>query len=225
MRRLPPSVVVLVGLSLAFACQRGSTTSAEAPAGATNVVESTGGERSEVAPAEPPLVDDRPAPTDAPRERPRLGEFAAAMLAAHNRVRAEARPTPATPIPPLRWDAELASLAQAWADSCPTGHRPDNDHGENLFWSGGQAPAPEVSVQSWADEARNYDYETTVCSRGGRSNWAFCGHYTQVVWRETQRVGCGIRTDCPGSFDTVIVCNYDPPGNVNATARRIPRPF
>ena len=37
-----------------------------------------------------------------------------------------------------------------------------------------------------------------------------CGHYTQVVWRKSLRVGCGMAT-CGAT--EVWVCNYDPAGN------------
>ena len=37
-----------------------------------------------------------------------------------------------------------------------------------------------------------------------------CGHYTQIVWETTQKVGCA-KIQCDG-FD-LWVCNYDPPGN------------
>ena len=40
-----------------------------------------------------------------------------------------------------------------------------------------------------------------------------CGHYTQVMWNNTQSVGCGLRTTCTGTYATMISCNYYPPGN------------
>ncbi|KAJ6759314.1 hypothetical protein OIU74_025899 [Salix koriyanagi] len=39
-----------------------------------------------------------------------------------------------------------------------------------------------------------------------------CGHYTQIVWRETKRIGCA-RVDCFGGRGVFMTCNYDPPGN------------
>ena len=36
------------------------------------------------------------------------------------------------------------------------------------------------------------------------------GHFTQVVWRNTKRVGCALsRKD----KHVIVVCKYDPPGN------------
>lgn len=229
MRTVRPSFIAFAALVLGTACQRTSTTSATEEAVVVAPAQASG---SELGPSTservvaPEVRPSEPAERDEPREAAATpSDFAASILAAHNHARGSVRPAPTTPIPPLEWDAGLAAIAQRWADSCPAGHRPDNDYGENIFWSGGHPSTPESVVQSWTDESRNYDYATTLCSRGGRASWAFCGHYTQVVWRDTRRLGCGIRTDCPGDFDTVVVCNYDPPGNMNATERRIPRPY
>ena len=44
-------------------------------------------------------------------------------------------------------------------------------------------------------------------------------HVLALVWRDTRRVGCGVAACTSGSpFRakdwTLVVCNYDPPGNV-----------
>ncbi|KAF6026089.1 CRISP3 [Bugula neritina] len=46
------------------------------------------------------------------------------------------------------------------------------------------------------------------------------GHYTQMVWAETTRIGCGVQT-CNGSTP-FYVCNYGPSGN---QADRIYEPY
>jgi pathogenesis-related protein 1 len=125
-----------------------------------------------------------------------------AMLAAHNRVRAT------LDLPPLRWSDKLAGVAYEWAvillRTSAFDHRRPNRYGENLFEiRGGSVEAKDV-VAAWADEARDYNYHSNTC-RG------VCGHYTQIVWRETTHVGCAVARD---AFREVWVCNYDPPGNV-----------
>lgn len=234
MRRFRAPLGLFLGVLLGLACQRSST--GNAAGNAPPVGSTAGAEPIAPAPYAPtpiapapvaplgggdasPVQPSEPAPPAAP------GGLAASMLDAMNRVRASVDPAPSTAIPALRWDPQIAAYAQRWADSCPSGHRGDSPYGENIFWSGGSAVPPDAAVDAWASEAANYDYRTTVCARGGRANWAYCGHYTQLVWRDTQRVGCGMRTDCPGQFDTVIVCNFDPPGNVNAGDRTIPHPY
>jgi hypothetical protein len=88
-------------------------------------------------------------------------------------------------------------------------------YGQNLFASAGNvAPTPADVVASWASEASNYDYTNNTCS-------GTCGHYTQVVWRDTLRLGCGAAHCTQNSPFTKYpewdywVCNYDPAGNVN----------
>jgi pathogenesis-related protein 1 len=63
-------------------------------------------------------------------------------------------------------------------------------------------------VDVWAGEKDNYDYASNRCAAG-----KICGHYTQVVWAATERVGCGL-AQCAGlAFGATIVCNYSPAGN------------
>ncbi len=125
------------------------------------------------------------------------------ITAAHNEVRR------GVGVGPLRWSSELAAHAQQWADhlaarGCNLQHRPSGGDafGENLFWSSAAA-TPAAVVAEWAAERSGYDHAKNRC-RG------VCGHYTQVVWRRSQRLGCGVaRCDAAELW----VCNYDPPGN------------
>jgi pathogenesis-related protein 1 len=127
--------------------------------------------------------------------------FSGDILAAHNMVRSH------VDVPPLVWSGRLASMAQAWANNLLARnnffHRPDPHYGENLFEiTGANASSAEV-VGDWASESRSYNYSANKC-RG------VCGHYTQIVWRDTKEVGCAIAR---GNGREVWVCNYDPPGN------------
>ena len=151
-----------------------------------------------------------------------VGEPAAlaGITLAHNRVRAMV--SRCDPLPQLEWDPALAATAAAWVAMCrdteaPAGlidHNPGRSTGhpyyvgENVFGAGG-AGGPNTAMQAvnlWASEVNNYDYDSNTC-RG------VCGHYTQIVWRATRKVGCAIG-DCPGlQFRTSLVCNYGPGGN------------
>ncbi|MBP6631019.1 MAG: Fis family transcriptional regulator [Kofleriaceae bacterium] len=136
-------------------------------------------------------------------------------LAAHNAVRAT------VDVPALAWDGALADIAQAWADQCVDQEAPIGliDHnegrsegypsyvGENVYGSSGAATGPDA-VAAWASEEADYDHASNTCS-------GVCGHYTQLVWRDTTHVGCAIG-NCAGlRFGNVVVCNYGPGGNVN----------
>jgi pathogenesis-related protein 1 len=131
------------------------------------------------------------------------------MTEAHNAARAAVVPAASPDIPPLAWSSDVAGVAQAWADGCKFQHS-GGVYGENLYATTGSA-TPEAVVASWVSEDADYVYATNTCS-------AVCGHYTQVVWRDSMHLGCGV-TDCTESSPfgsgawQLWVCNYDPPGN------------
>lgn len=125
------------------------------------------------------------------------------MLNAHNSWRSR------TGVPPLTWSPQLATYAQQWATKLAQEnrfeHRKNSPYGENLAWAGGQQLSPERVVNMWGEEVKDYNYASNSCKPG-----KMCGHYTQVVWRNTKQVGCGMAR---GNGKEVWVCNYNPPGN------------
>lgn len=131
------------------------------------------------------------------------------LLASHNRVRSRVG------LDPLAWSGKLASYAQAWADHLAVmggrmEHRPYSGewkqvHGENLFMGTAGHYGVVDAVAMWEDEESSYDGGTV-----DRSNLHACGHYTQLVWKNTRRVGCA-KVEAGGNV--IVVCNYDPPGN------------
>ncbi|HMR75943.1 MAG TPA: CAP domain-containing protein [Polyangiaceae bacterium] len=133
------------------------------------------------------------------------------MTAAHNAARAGVNPAAAAAIPPLAWSGALAQVAQGVADKCVWAHS-NNQYGENLYAST-NASTPGQVVSSWVSEVADYDYASNSCSK-------VCGHYTQVVWAKSARLGCAKKTctqNSPfggGSWE-LWVCSYDPPGNFN----------
>ena len=137
----------------------------------------------------------------------------AGITAEHNKVRAGVEPPAVPALKPLEWSSDLAAVAQAWADGCNFEHS-SSPYGENLYASAGSEPSPAEVVQSWASEVASYDYASDGCS-------GVCGHYTQVVWAASTKVGCGMAkctTNSPfNGFPEwyIWVCNYDPPGNFN----------
>jgi len=151
-------------------------------------------------PSAEPVGSARPAP--APEKQP--GKSANPILAAHNKHRAKHC------APPLRWSKKLAKVAERWANKlakrdCALEHSTDDKYGENLFFGGppGAFPVTEV-VDGWYSEVKDYDYGSPRFAMG-------TGHFTQVVWKGTEEVGCATAS-C--SIGDIVVCNYYPPGNV-----------
>ncbi|XP_053097692.1 GLIPR1-like protein 1 [Pangasianodon hypophthalmus] len=151
-------------------------------------------------------------------------EFISSCVKEHNQARTSVTPS-ASNMRYMTWDDGLAVLARAWARNCLFKHNPQRTHpvlpsvGENI-WAG--APPSTFGVksamQSWVNEVKVYDYNSLSCTK-------ICGHYTQVVWATTYKVGCAVMA-CPNgvretSFShlpgAIFVCNYATAGNYAGT--------
>ncbi|KAJ0105446.1 hypothetical protein Patl1_19651 [Pistacia atlantica] len=123
---------------------------------------------------------------------------------AHNSARA------AVGVGPVTWDNTVAAFAQNYANQrigdCALVHSGGGGkYGENLAWSSAHLSGTDA-VKMWVDEKADYDYNSNTCAAG-----KVCGHYTQVVWHDSVRIGCAkVRCNNGGTF---IGCNYAPPGN------------
>jgi hypothetical protein len=143
------------------------------------------------------------------------------MLLSHNNRRSEHC------VPPLKWCQSLADAAQSYATQCILNkHGNPPGIGENLAnaWaeSNGNPVLPaktdrDAFEQGWYCEINNYDFNNPVFKGGFASNCQDVnGHFTQVVWKDTEFLGCG-RAECniDGHKGTQWVCRYMPAGNVN----------
>nr|XP_043622475.1 pathogenesis-related protein PR-1-like [Erigeron canadensis] len=126
------------------------------------------------------------------------------FLSIQNRARAKIH------MPPLIWDRRLARYANIYArkrkQDCLLKHS-NGPYGENIFWGSGNKWSPVQAAASWVAEGRWYNRQSNSCT-GGRE----CGHYTQIVWRRSKRIGCA-KVTCFGGRGVFMTCNYDPPGN------------
>lgn len=158
-----------------------------------------------------------------------LSELKTRFLESHNEIRK------IYSLPELKWSEELASYAQEWANylrdnkQCKMHHRSalgmrqGKKYGENLAWNwhsitepeGRFISSPEQATLDWSKECEDYSYESNSCAQ-----YKQCGHFTQVVWRDTKLVGCAIATcderdkNIKEGHSEVWVCNYSPPGNM-----------
>jgi hypothetical protein len=63
----------------------------------------------------------------------------------------------------------------------------------------------------WVAEKKDYHGQPVPSSK--TPEWlTYPSHYTQMVWRDTKEVGCGIERGGGHPF-MVLVCRYSPPGN------------
>ncbi len=132
------------------------------------------------------------------------------LIRLHNKARADVG------VGPVSWSKKLAIYAQEWANNlasidCELRHRPHSgkwkqEYGENLFIGTAGYYGVADAVKSWESEKTYYHGQTL-----NPSNWYESGHYTQIVWENTKQIGCA-KIECNG--DLIVVCNYNPPGNV-----------
>lgn len=110
--------------------------------------------------------------------------------------------------PAMTWSDEVARVAQKWADGlgrrCQLEHSGSDTYGENLAAGSEELMDAAHVADMWYAEVEKYDFK-----KGGFSMQT--GHFTQLVWKESTRLGCGVSA-CKGL--RIWVCNYDPPGNV-----------
>jgi len=140
----------------------------------------------------------------------RTQDFDGRVLAAHNFEREDVG------VMPMNWNPALAADAQQWADYLArTGrfeHAPEranNPEGENI-WAGTKGYfAPEAMVAAWIREKR-YFKPGTFPNNSTTGNVEDVGHFTQVAWRDTRQVGCGVATS---HREDILVCRYAQAGN------------
>ena len=125
-----------------------------------------------------------------------------AILDAHNRLRASHCAEP------LVWSDALARGAKAWVDhlaakGCMLQHS-ETQYGENISGGSASTQTSDQVASLWYSEKDAYHYGS-----GGFSMRT--GHFTQVVWRGSRRLGCAAAS-C-GDI-RLWVCNYDPAGNM-----------
>jgi hypothetical protein len=139
-------------------------------------------------------------------------QMPARILAVHNAARAQAG------VPPLAWDPALGEAAARYAvylaltntfQHSDRSQRPGT--GENLWMGTRGAFSYEAMAGRWAGESR--DFVPGVFPAVSRSgNWENVGHYTQMVWPTTTRVGCAVASN---ARNDILVCRYSPAGNID----------
>jgi hypothetical protein len=124
-------------------------------------------------------------------------------------------------VPLLTWDDAVAANAQAWADNGVYEHSSNEQRvingeqcGENLAWGYPQYSGTESTV-AWYDEIKYTDPCGTATSmQDSHPAGEAIGHYTQVVWRGSTKLGCGKgRSTVNANSGDFWVCQYCTAGN------------
>lgn len=132
------------------------------------------------------------------------------LLKAQNKYRAELGEEP------LVWSGKLADAAQNWAEHLAgevhaMKHSGALATGENIAtWPAGHATLTRL-VQIWGAE-KQYFIDSVFPDVSRTGDWLAVAHYSQLVWRRTTEVGCGLAT---GGGQDYLVCQYSPMGNFN----------
>ena len=149
-------------------------------------------------------------------QRPNQG-YSERITTAHNVERARMR------VPALSWDPALAAGAAAYARQLAgSGLFAHSDRsarrgiGENLWMGTAGFFSLEQMVGTWISERQWFQPGVfpDVSRSGG---WSRVGHYSQIIWPTTTRVGCGLAN---GAGREILVCRYAPAGNIDG--RRVP---
>ncbi|XP_053605273.1 cysteine-rich venom protein LIO1-like [Plodia interpunctella] len=134
----------------------------------------------------------------------------------HNFFRTKVRPQSSNMLL-MSWHPEAARLAQRYAEKCIFLQHNDakenavphlGNCGQNLFVSLHKSPW-FFAIKSWFLEYKNFTYGVPI--RDIHS----VGHYTQMVWSTSHKVGCGIAHCAGGPWGSFYnyVCHYCPTGN------------
>jgi hypothetical protein len=117
----------------------------------------------------------------------------------------------------LQWDTTLANQALEHSKKLYNekngecgfveGDHGDTSGGQNLSCvNKGSTITPDFAITN-----KNYGWYDSECSKykPGDKFTKDAGHYTQVVWKDAKKLGCGI-------YKNFATCNYDV-GNINTT--------
>ena len=136
-----------------------------------------------------------------------LEELRSSLLAEHNSLRKSHQ------VNSLTRDSDIEKIAQQYAEQCvelESTSSSDNTYngealGENIYRGNYLTIYGDEISSIWYSEISNYNFSKP----GFYSN---AGHFTQIVWKSTTKIGCGAACNDTATF-CVVVCNYYPKGN------------
>ncbi|KAK2593942.1 hypothetical protein QQS21_008349 [Conoideocrella luteorostrata] len=171
--------------------------------------------------AQPPPKETSTTPPPPPSNN--LGDYESTILEKHNLHRKNHSASA------LEWDDTLAQYAANTANGCVFEHdmkQGGGGYGQNLASQGSSGNIDNLKVKSAAQgvtdmwyngEAGNYNSFYGMSNPPSNVPLGDFGHFTQLVWKSSKKVGCAT-VKCPGGSVLSLpawytVCNYQPPGN------------
>jgi hypothetical protein len=147
-----------------------------------------------------------------------------AILTTQNGYRSD----PAVNTPALQWDSNLATGAQGWADNLASTHQFQHSDpsarqglGENIAQAKAGSRTAAQLADLWGTEEKPY-FKPGIFSNVTTDPSKTVGHYTQMIWRTTTKVGCGLASDGTNDY---LVCRYSPQGNMSGVGVPSPQPI
>ncbi|XP_032452574.1 venom allergen 3 homolog [Nasonia vitripennis] len=136
--------------------------------------------------------------------------------------RGNPEPQPAaTNMPQLTWDDELEEMAQQWANHCDLENHDSclpKGVGQNMASRGTAGNVNSIDVKyllkDWYNEVDLFNSNEVASFVFHEDPKKIIGHYTQMLWAKTTKIGCGAIKFKEGEFNTFfLVCNYRVAGN------------
>lgn len=136
----------------------------------------------------------------------KTSDFENEALEIHNEYRREHG------APPLVLNKNISKVAQKWAEELAKkdsmAYSLNKMYGESVY-SGWTADAKTTitakdCVDKWYSEINEFNF-------GKEPEVLTCGHFTQIVWKDTKELGVGSAKSASGKL--YVVANYSPPGN------------
>merc|ERR1712032_880364 len=129
----------------------------------------------------------------------------------------------------ITWSDELEQIAQKWANTlaknCKRGHNHNRGgHGENIYYSMSSRLSNlnfdkmrNTFIRAndgWWSEIKDMNVTQYKKFVGKEENNKKIGHFTQMAWAKTSKIGCGYALfENIYKTNEIVVCNYSASGN------------
>uniref|UniRef100_G1KM75 ShKT domain-containing protein n=1 Tax=Anolis carolinensis TaxID=28377 RepID=G1KM75_ANOCA len=137
-----------------------------------------------------------------------------AIVDKHNEIRREVKPT-ASNMMKMVWNEKAERTARRWASKCQPKSSSKEDRKVDEIICG------EIVLQTnyamlWSDAIESLSSERTYFQYGvGTTDLTKnVDSYTQMIWHNSNQVGCALAFCPQGSGTFIYVCHYCPGGNV-----------